>query len=368
MAEPSAADRSEAPSPRRIERARRAGAIPLSVDLTAGFMFACAMVALVVAGREWVGGLTSYLRSALAGAGGAASWSKSIAEGLRAAGEALGLPLGVVVASGLLVGLAQTRGNLATDRWRGDARRRPPTLSRIFGRESTVDAAVALGKLVLLCGVAYASLRPCVIVLGAVLGAGAMAILTSLTVVLRRIVLHLALAMVVLGFADYLWQVWRYRSRLRMTRDEARREYKEDEGDPEYKAERQRRHRDLQLGNGLAESSGASVLLVDPGVAVLVIAHASVAGEPAMLVARVGWARAQQLESAAHGAGIPRLVEPALVRAFAGVTEGEPVPRVLDSMLARAVGRAGRRARLLGGKPAAAPVEVAGAPAGERAP
>jgi flagellar biosynthesis protein FlhB len=140
--------------------------------------------------------------------------------------------------------------------------------------------------------------------------------------------------MVGLGFVDYLWQAGRHRNRLRMTRDEARREHRESEGDPEHKAERRRIHRELQMEGAIRDVRVADLVLVEPGLAAVAI-HYSGSGDSApVLVARGEHLRARTIEAVARAAGVASFVEPALVRTLTSVEEGEEIPEALYSAVA----------------------------------
>jgi flagellar biosynthesis protein FlhB len=349
MAEASSEERTLPPTEWRRERARRAGDAAISRDLIAGFAFAGACAALVAGGKAWVGGLLAYLHLALAGATSANSVSPAIHAGLAAAGTALAMPLGVVLASSVLAGLVQTRGNFAAESLRAHARRFVPSLGRLFGRESGIDAAMDLGKIAVLGAVALGSLRPCIARLVALSGAGASQVLDTAGTCTRRLGIHLAIAMVALGLADYLWQRVRHQSRLRMTRDEARREHKESEGDPEHLAERRRIQRESQMEGALADVAGADLVLVDPGVAAVAISCSDAANRAPVLRVRGERLRAWQIEAGARAAGVPSFVEPALVRALVWVEAGGEIPEALHLSVARLLVRARGRRHPAGG-------------------
>jgi flagellar biosynthesis protein FlhB len=351
MAESSSEQRSLPPSERRLAQARRAGDVAVSRDLVAGMAFAGACVALIAGGRSWIGGLAAYLHTALARASSSDLPSASLGSGLAAAAAALALPVGVSVAVALLAGLAQTRGVFTSHGAR--AQRFVPSLGRVLERERVVDTALDLGKLTVLLVVATASLLPCAAGLVALSGAEAVRVPAALGAALRRLGCHLAITMVALGFADYLWQRARYQGRLRMTRDEARREQKEDEGVPEPKAERRRRHRELLAGTALADVARADFILVLPGAAAAAIAHAGGADDVPRMLAWGEHLRARRIEAVARAAGLATFVEPALVRALAFVEEGDEVPEPLHAAVARLLVRA--KAARMPARPGAEP-------------
>jgi flagellar biosynthesis protein FlhB len=340
MASAPSEDRSEEPTEQRAARARQAGDIPQSRELTAGVAFAGACVALIASGKSWAGGLTAYLHTALAKATTATSPEASLRAGLQALLAAAWLPLALLCAAALLAGLAQTRGSFVVGRVRTRAERLVPSLARLLGRERSVDLAVDLAKLGLLGVLCCWILWPCVSGLAGLAGARPERILLAIGVIVERLAVWLALAMVGLGFTDYVMQVVRHRNRLRMTREEARREHKETEGDPEHKAARRRMHIELHMAQGLTAVSRAEVLFLEPGVTAVAISYdGSDASAPCVLV-RGERHRMRAIETAARAAGVPSFAEPALVRALAAVDEGEEIPRTLYPVVAERIVRA----------------------------
>jgi flagellar biosynthesis protein FlhB len=354
VAENSSESRAEEPTPRRIARSRRQGEVALSHVLGSGVALACACVALAIGGKAWLGGVVTYLRDALGGATGSTSISTALGMGLHAGAAALWPILAMLWVVALAAGLAQTRGNLASERLRADAMRLRPRLARILGRDNTSEAAADIFKLVVLCGVAYWSIRPWVSAMIASSGASASHILTAVGALVLRVGSHLAIAMVGLGIADYLWQASRHRTRLRMTRDEVRREHRELEGDPEQRAERRRLHRQLDLEEAVGMVVRADVVLVDPGVAAVAISYSGIADEAPVIVVRGRHGKGDEIEDAAHRAGVPCFIDPLLVRSLLSGQEGEAIPEEFYLEVASLLVKA-RRMRQVAGAASSVP-------------
>jgi flagellar biosynthesis protein FlhB len=340
MTDSSGAERTLQPSARRIARARRAGQLAISTDLISACAFSAVCAALIAGGPGWVGGLLAQVRTRLAGAAAPLRPARALVEGLQAATMALTLPLAVVIACGALVGLAQTRGSLATQRWRQGGTGGGRVLGRLLGAERVLATTADIVKLGLLGVVAVLCLRPCLPAVASLAGNGAMRVLTALAVTGRRLALGLSFAMVALACGDYLWRVWRHRRRLLMTRAEARREQRESEGDPVLKAERQRLHQELQLADLEVLTGGRCVLFVDPGRAMVAVAVDQEPDGSTVLLARVSWVQAHELEKAAAQLAVPKSLEPSLVRALAGVRAGEQIPPALAAVVAQGLARA----------------------------
>ena len=74
-----------------------------------------------------------------------------------------------------------------------------------------------------------------------------------------------AAAMVALGLLDLMWQRRQMEQKMKMTKDEVKREHKQSEGDPLIKAQRKAKHRELLSVNQMLQDVGeATVVLNNP--------------------------------------------------------------------------------------------------------
>jgi len=62
--------------------------------------------------------------------------------------------------------------------------------------------------------------------------------------------LKVSLVFLVVAAIDFAVQRWNYMKNMRMSKDEVKREYKQDEGDPHIKSERKHMHREMAMGGG----------------------------------------------------------------------------------------------------------------------
>jgi flagellar biosynthetic protein FlhB len=63
---------------------------------------------------------------------------------------------------------------------------------------------------------------------------------------------------------DAIYQRWQYRKGLRMTKEEVKQEYKEQEGDPEHKAHRKRLHEEISSESMLNQARRANAVVTNP--------------------------------------------------------------------------------------------------------
>jgi type III secretion protein U len=112
-----------------------------------------------------------------------------------------------------------------------------------------------------------------------------------------------------------------------MTRDEVRRELREDEGDAERRADRRRVHRALVEAGSVA---GATVVVVNPTRVAVALRHDRGGHGAPRVVAKGTGLAAARIRSAARHAGVPIVRDVALARSLHRLAEvGDEIPEEL---------------------------------------
>ena len=76
--------------------------------------------------------------------------------------------------------------------------------------------------------------------------------------------LAVALSLVVLSIADYIYQKYEFEKKLRMSKQDIKDEYKKSEGDPFIKGQRRQKQRELAMNRMIQEVPKADVLITNP--------------------------------------------------------------------------------------------------------
>lgn len=332
--EKSSGEKTEEPTTRRLEEARRRGEVAQSRDLTGAAVFLTIFGVLSYNAASWTTGLIVYMRSVfeLAARPNALPWH--LQRALSALYDALLPPLLAALAVALAVGFLQTRGVWSWESLRPDARKVMPDWKRLVSVAALAEIVKGFFKIILTAAVAWLAIMGLVRSLAALAGAPARSVLRVLGYTTSHMAWRIALVVVVVGVLDFLWHWRQHRNRLRMTREEVKREWKESEGDPQHKAERLRLHRELLEQRMVEAVRNADFVVVNPDHIAVAIRYDRDGQQAPLVMAKGERLLAERIKEAAREAGVPIFREVSLAQALREVEEGDEIPELLYEAVA----------------------------------
>jgi flagellar biosynthetic protein FlhB len=339
MAEDSDLEKTEPASPRRLEQAREEGQVPQSRELSAFF------VLMAGAGTLWVAG--SWLAQRIGGA-----VSRGLTFDRTAAFDTAALPTAFValawdaltaIAPLLLIlvvaalagpfmlgGLNFSSKALALDWTRLDLLK---GFGRMFSMQSVGELVKGILKALLVGGVVVWVVLHEKDHLFALTGQPLEAGLQSMGRTILFSTLVIVGSMFLIVAADVPFQLWQYYSKLRMTKEEVRKEMKELEGDPQLKARIRSQQREIARRRMMAAVPKAQVVVTNPTHFAVALAYDEKMPAP-RVVAKGRGIIAQRIRDIAQEHGVPLLEAPPLARALYAHTE---LDDVIPAALYRAV-------------------------------
>jgi flagellar biosynthetic protein FlhB len=325
-----AGDRTEQPTPRRREEAREEGQVARSTDLTAAVSLMAGILLLKFFGSSMMTSLLNMTR-------GIADTPSFTADQLipwvrRVGGETLRLVVPFLLALAVItaVGTAAQSGLVLTWKKLGikpDRLHPMQGLKRIFSSEALMRLATSLFKVGLLTGVAYFSIKGDIDTILVSGGSHPRGIYVLLAGLLFDLAVRMGLVLLVVGFADYLFQRWRLEQQLRMTKQEVRDELKRMEGDPLIKQRRRQMQQRLAMQRINAEVPRADVVVTNPTEYAIALRYDEAKMTAPKVVAKGRDHLAERIRLLAQQHGVPIVERPPLARAlYAAVEVGREVP------------------------------------------
>ena len=328
-------EKTEDPTPRKLRKAREEGDAGVSAfaSQAVGFLVAVAVVpAAVKALADWA---SHALNEVLA----APTQDAVRFDAVSIATAVVSLSLPVLLAAGLASGVTavvQSGGIVATKRMTPRLDRLNPVAgarnllspARLFAVARALVAAGIVGWL------AYAALADHLVDLARTSGRVAWVGVVVASIA-GGLAWKAALVGVAIGVVDVVVTRTVWRRRLRMTKDEVRREYKESEGDPQLKAARDRAHREMLAQATVASVKNATVVVVNPTHLACALRYDEKEGDEAPVVVASGEGDlAEQIKRAAEQYGIPVVHDVPLARALVELAPGDVIPEALYEAVA----------------------------------
>lgn len=323
--------RTEPPSKRKLERAKKKGEVAVSRELAGAVGLISGGVAIFLIFGGLVGDLTQLAKHCFA-TGSIDLWSTALwsISGfvLKAGGAAA---LGCLLLLTLQVGL-RFRLKLQFSRLnpvRG--------LSRLFSRQRLADLVLMIAKLATLTAVGLIFVAPMLADLLTAPACGLEREAGAAVSIAVRTFAALSLAILLWGLGDRFLQKRRHMRRMRMTKQEVQRERKEQEGDPVIRSERKKVHRQMIDGVGFAGLGRASVVVINPThIAVALAYQEEQDAAPWVVVSGRGQA-ALRIRGEASRRGIPVVEHVPLARSLISLEPGEEIPEDLYPVAAEVI-------------------------------
>lgn len=346
MAEaPDQHQRTEEPTPKRLEDARKKGDAPKSQEIVATVMIGAAGLGL------WLLMGPAAKSLSMAGAAfldhphefavdGAGLQRLYLAIAVKAGVALSGLALWFVVAA-LVANAGQALPVIAPDKIKPQLNRLSPAegAKRLFGAVALVNFGKGVGKIVVVGAILVFALWPDRERLAGLPGADIQSILAVAGAEVGKLIASAVGAMSVIAALDYAWSRREWKKRLRMTKEEVRREMKESEGDPQIKG-RQRQQREARARRRMMTAvKDATVLIMNPTHYAVALKYEAGEAPAPLCVAKGLDDLALRLRASAEDAGVPVIENPPLARAlYAAVEIDEEIPVEHYEAVAKIIG------------------------------
>lgn len=333
MAEQPAGEKTEDATPRRKQEARKKGTVARSTDLNGALVMLGVALVLPGAASQFGLGMMQALRAT------ANSTPNELNTATLARGAWL-VAMPCFRAAAMILGTAMVVGtisNLAQVGFAFSPEVLKPSLAklnllegakRMLSVRGAVEGLKALAKTVIFGLMAASVIRSRweqLLSLGAMSSADAASIIGNTA---HSILLRIGVAWLVLAALDYFFQRRQVDKQLRMTKDELKREMKEQEGSPEVKQSQYRRRRELLKRRSLDVVRTADVVITNPThYAVAIVYKRSEMHAPVVVAKGVDFLALKIREIAAE-ARVPIVPNPPIARALYKQCEvGDFVPR-----------------------------------------
>lgn len=270
MSGDSSQEKTEEATPKKLRDARKKGDVAKSRDLSMVVVLIVVFVTIAFSAGFMGDQIKELMRTAFS----------AIADGeitltvMKGVGEKAVLVLVKIlgpimiagVGSAILIGFLQVGAMLTGEPLKPNFKKLNPIegIKNWFKAVTFIELIKNLAKIALIVFLAYQTISAYMdsILLSSKLGVVQAMHMTGEIVYsffIKVIVVFFVIALIDLGV-----QRWNYKKKLRMSKDEVKREYKQDEGDPQIKGERRRLHREMAMGDARKGVKNADAVVSNP--------------------------------------------------------------------------------------------------------
>ena len=336
MSENDSQERTERPTQKRLDDARKKGQVPRSIDLGAAAVTLAATGALFMFGASAAEGLMRMLVDGLQVRGSELAQDDVM---LRQLGDSGALALLAIVPLFAAMFVAAVASPALIGGWTFSSEalsfkpeRLDPVrgIGRMFSVRSVVELLKSIAKFALIAGIAVLVIRSQL----AEIGALATQSIGPAIIEAGRITLYALLSMAaglgIIAAIDAPFQLWQHTKELRMSMQEIREEMKESEGSPETRSRIRQMQQTLARRRMLQDVPKANVVITNPTHYAVALRYDEKQDLAPVVLAKGSDEIAARIREVAREHGVPLVSAPPLARAiFRHVDIGRQIPHAL---------------------------------------
>ncbi|NQV31730.1 MAG: flagellar biosynthesis protein FlhB [Phycisphaeraceae bacterium] len=341
MADKPAAEKTEEPTAKRLNKTREKGQVAQSQEVGSAVAIVVLVLILAATSKDLVVWLSLQVEAGMSGERGVFLNTDTFLEFInRQTSNMLWavLPLMVPlfmagILGSIMVGGATVAPKALMPKW---SEVNPITgFGRLVNMKSFVKLGISIIKLIVITLVVITYLKSRDEELIAIRWAWSSELLSAIGQLVFGLLVRVTVVLLVIAALDVGFQKWKYMDDLKMTKQEVKEEHKETEGSPEVRARARRVRIEMARSRSLQEVPKANVLLVNPTHVAVALRYDSTTMDAPTVVAKGADHMAAKIREIARAHGVPILRRPPLARAiYKAVEPGQPVPESLYAAVA----------------------------------
>ncbi len=318
---PGGGEKTEKPTPKRLEDAAKKGDILQSRELGTAMVVMAGLAGLVMTGPSFMGALQQMLADGLRVDNGDIGMFEPGRRALHLL-AIIALPLAIILVITLVAAIAAPAllGSLG---FRPNAFAPKPSklnpaagLKRMFGTHGLVELLKSIAKVVVIGSIGYYLVRGQFPVISAIGKTGIGPAMAQLGAIFTVVILTMAGSLFLIAGIDVPAQFLQRSRRLNMTKQEVKEEHKQSEGSPEAKGQMRARQMAASRGSIRAAVDDASVILTNPTHFAVVLRYQPGRDGAPVVLARGTDEIAAYIRTTGEEKGVPMLQYPELTRAI----------------------------------------------------
>ncbi|HOV54207.1 MAG TPA: flagellar biosynthesis protein FlhB [Fervidobacterium sp.] len=334
-------DKTEKATPRRRQKAREEGQVPVSAELLSGLGFLAVSVVFMYVGKSLLDSLVNGTQMVFQISDlDLNAFEDLIIYAYQSFSSTLIYLAFIIFAAALVslaIGLLQTRFLFSSKALVPDLNRLNPLtgLKRMFSLRSLFELAKAILKIAIIGFVGYSVINGnydrIMLTVDSDIMDGSLIIWDVLT----ELMIKCAIALIIVSIADYFYSRYEYEKNIRMTKQEVKEEFREIEGNPELKRRQRQIMMQYSMHRMMQEVPEASVVITNPTHFACALKYDPEKNFAPILVAKGVDRVALRIMEIARNSDVPIVRNPRLAREIYYNTEiGDVIPENLYKAVA----------------------------------
>ncbi|MGB4262589.1 MAG: flagellar biosynthesis protein FlhB [Fervidobacterium sp.] len=334
-------DKTEKATPRRRQKAREEGQVPVSAELLSGLGFLAVSVVFMYVGKSLLDSLVNGTQMVFQISDlDLNAFEDLIIYAYQSFSSTLIYLAFIIFAAALVslaIGLLQTRFLFSSKPLVPDLNRLNPLtgLKRMFSLRSLFELAKAILKIAIIGFVGYSVINGnydrIMLTVDSDIMDGSLIIWDVLT----ELMIKCAIALIIVSIADYFYSRYEYEKNVRMTKQEVKEEFREIEGNPELKRRQRQIMMQYSMHRMMQEVPEASVVITNPTHFACALKYDPEKNFAPILVAKGVDRVALRIMEIARNSDVPIVRNPRLAREIYYNTEiGDVIPENLYKAVA----------------------------------
>jgi flagellar biosynthesis protein FlhB len=347
-------ERTEDPTPRRLEDALSRGDVAKSLEVNTWFIVASGTLMIMLFAAPMAASLQATFRGLLAKSYQIPTDGPALVALVRALAAdvvaAVGIPLLLLCVAAFAGNIVQHRLLFTTEQLMPQLSRISPTagMARLFSRQALANFAKGLAKLCVVGAVMVALLWPQRHFLGNLVTADPAMILPFARSLTMKMLGTVVAILAIIATADYLFQYRQWYERHKMSLQEIKQEFRQSEGDPIVKGKLRQLRQTRMRKRIMAAVPKASVVIANPTHFAVALRYERGMKAP-ICVAKGVDLIARKIREVAEQHDIPVVENPPLARALHGTVEiDQEIPQEHYRAVAEIIGYIMRLRRTVG--------------------
>ena len=336
MPERPAAERTEQPTTRRLDKARQKGNLPQSQELTGVVSLVVLVAAVALMAPSLMRWSILQIKDGMSCENNVFADSGTFMDFIG--GKIVDCLLlvcpvfGALLVGSVMAGIAVSGINFSPQALRFKFDQLDPIkgFGKLVNARSMVRLLASILKLVFVSLIVWYYLESRLNSLAGLRWAWSAQMLDVIARIAFGLLIRICVALLVIAVADALYQKWKYTQDLKMTRQEVKQERKETEGSPEVKGRIRRMQIEMTTRRMTEEVPKASVVLVNPTHVAVALRYDAKTMDAPVMVAKGADHMAEKIREIARAYGVPIIRKPELARTiYSSVKPGKPIPEKL---------------------------------------